>query len=124
MTQQVINRGTSPGDGTGEILYDAFGKVNGNFTELYQLIGTSLEGEYKTDGTLVYPYHTTQTTTDNPDGSLASLQTSYNSKTWTLTLTYTRGAITQMDSTDGTTNWTKTITYNADGSINNEGVWT
>ena len=35
MTQQTINRGSAPGDGPGETLYDAFGKVNDNFTELY-----------------------------------------------------------------------------------------
>lgn len=35
MTQQTINRGTTAGDGTGESLYDAFGKINANFTEVY-----------------------------------------------------------------------------------------
>lgn len=35
MTKQVINRGTTAGDGTGENLFDAYGKVNANFTELY-----------------------------------------------------------------------------------------
>lgn len=33
--QQTINRGTTAGDGTGETLYSAFGKVNRNFGELY-----------------------------------------------------------------------------------------
>jgi hypothetical protein len=37
MTQSVINRGSAPGDQTGETLYSAFGKVNTNFTELYEL---------------------------------------------------------------------------------------
>lgn len=35
MAKQTINRGSSAGDGTGENLYNAFGKVNDNFTELY-----------------------------------------------------------------------------------------
>jgi len=38
MAQEIINRGTTAGDGTGEILFDAFGKVNGNFTEIYSAI--------------------------------------------------------------------------------------
>lgn len=35
MAQQTINRGTVAGDGTGESLFSAFGKVNANFSELY-----------------------------------------------------------------------------------------
>ena len=37
MTQQFINNGSAAGDGQGENLYTAFGKVNANFTELYAL---------------------------------------------------------------------------------------
>ncbi len=33
--QQTINRGTTAGDGQGETLFSAFGKVNSNFTEIY-----------------------------------------------------------------------------------------
>lgn len=33
--QETINRGTTAGDGSGETLYSAFGKVNSNFTDLY-----------------------------------------------------------------------------------------
>ena len=36
MAKQVINRGTSAGDGTGESLFDAYGKCINNFDELYQ----------------------------------------------------------------------------------------
>jgi len=36
MARQDINHGTVAGDGTGENLFDAFSKVNSNFTELYQ----------------------------------------------------------------------------------------
>ncbi len=35
MARQAINRGTTAGDGTGETAFSAFGKVNDNFTELY-----------------------------------------------------------------------------------------
>lgn len=35
MAQQIINNGTVAGDGTGEILFTSFDKVNDNFTELY-----------------------------------------------------------------------------------------
>lgn len=35
MTQQTINIGTAPGDGTGDPLRSAMQKVNANFTELY-----------------------------------------------------------------------------------------
>ena len=35
MTQQIINVGDDPNDGTGDDLRTAFGKVNSNFTEVY-----------------------------------------------------------------------------------------
>lgn len=35
MAQQTINNGTIAGDGTGENLFNAFTKVNANFTDLY-----------------------------------------------------------------------------------------
>ena len=35
MAKLTIDRGTGAGNGDGEVLYDAFGKVNANFTELY-----------------------------------------------------------------------------------------
>lgn len=41
--QLTINRGVTAGDGTGETLYSAFGKVNANFQELYGAIGTAAE---------------------------------------------------------------------------------
>lgn len=39
-TQTCINRGTTAGDGTGETLFTAFGKVNSNFTDLYSNYAT------------------------------------------------------------------------------------
>ena len=38
MAQQLINNGTTAGDGTGENLHTAFEKVNENDTELYNLV--------------------------------------------------------------------------------------
>jgi hypothetical protein len=37
VSQQIINNGSAAGDGQGENLYTAFGKVNANFSELYAL---------------------------------------------------------------------------------------
>ena len=39
MAKQVINNGTTAGDGTGENLHDAFQKVNENFDEVYGFTG-------------------------------------------------------------------------------------
>jgi hypothetical protein len=39
MSQQIINNGTTAGDGTGENLFNAFEKVNDNFTETYNMTG-------------------------------------------------------------------------------------
>jgi hypothetical protein len=45
MTQQIINIGTSPNDGTGDQFRVAFDKCNDNFTELYTTgAGTTTEG--------------------------------------------------------------------------------
>lgn len=41
MAKQTINNGTIAGDGTGEILFDAFQKVNENFDELYDSVNIS-----------------------------------------------------------------------------------
>ena len=35
MTQQYINIGISPNDGTGDVMRDAFTKTDNNFSELY-----------------------------------------------------------------------------------------
>lgn len=38
MSQQLVNIGLVPNDGTGDVLRDAFNKTNQNFTEIYQLL--------------------------------------------------------------------------------------
>ena len=35
MAQEIIDVGNAPNDGTGDTIRTAFGKCNGNFTELY-----------------------------------------------------------------------------------------
>lgn len=44
MAKQIILTGTSPNDKTGDKLRDAFNKINANFTELYDVLGT--DGQY------------------------------------------------------------------------------
>lgn len=44
MTQQIINIGSAPNDGTGDQLRVSFDKTNSNFTELYKGAGTAAEG--------------------------------------------------------------------------------
>lgn len=39
MTKQIINRGTTANDGTGDTLRTAAQKINENFTELYTIVG-------------------------------------------------------------------------------------
>ena len=55
MAREIIDNGTTVGDGTGEILFNAFEKCNNNFEELYS-------------------YATNATTTDL---SLSDLNTAY-----------------------------------------------
>lgn len=40
MTQQIINIGSAPNDGTGDTLRVAFDKTNDNFNEVYNLTDT------------------------------------------------------------------------------------
>ena len=73
MAQQVINNGTTAGDGTGEVLFNAFDKTNDNFTELYKVAGW---------GNYAQSVATTQTITSTAskliiDGGGASSNSSY-----------------------------------------------
>src|SRR5210317_33073 len=67
MARQVINRGTSANDGTGDNLRDGAGKVNNNFTELYTAFG---DGSTLTAGTFVTT--TSTNTLQNKSISLGS----------------------------------------------------
>ena len=62
MAKASINRGTTAGDGTGETLFDAFGKVNGNFTEVY-----GVSGLLKSNGTDTVSAATAGTDYAKPD---------------------------------------------------------
>lgn len=56
MTQQIINIGTAPNDGTGDPARNAFDKSNQNFTELYQVsrpTGNAIE--YQFNNTITEP---------------------------------------------------------------------
>jgi hypothetical protein len=49
MAKQVINVGTTAGDGSGDALRDAMIKINANFTELYEgIVVQTIVGEYGT----------------------------------------------------------------------------
>src|SRR6056300_199195 len=67
MARQVINRGTTANDGTGDNLRDGAGKVNNNFTELYTAFG---DGSTLTAGTFVTT--TSTNTLQNKSISLGS----------------------------------------------------
>ena len=93
---------------------------NNHSEQIRQLVPPA---EMTLDGVIVYPYISAQTPTFT-NGLLSGYTTTYDSKTWTMTLTRTNGLVTQMQSTDATTVWNKTITYTADGIVDTEGVWT
>lgn len=44
MAQQIINRGTTANDGTGDSIRSAAGKINDNFTELYDVTTSNSSG--------------------------------------------------------------------------------
>src|SRR6056300_1833309 len=67
MARQVINRGTSANDGTGDNLRDGAGKVNNNFTELYTAFG---DGSTLSAGTFITT--TSTNTLQNKSISLGS----------------------------------------------------
>lgn len=50
MAQISLNYGTVAGDGTGDILFDIFGDVETNFTDLYALVGAA--GDFMADGSV------------------------------------------------------------------------
>ena len=60
MTQQLINRGSAPSDPAAETIYEAFGKVNANFDDLYayRLIAVANEAALPATGTAGYLYKT------------------------------------------------------------------
>jgi hypothetical protein len=53
MAKQTINIGTTPNDGTGDALRNAFTKVNDNFTEVYNSANPQLVSATYSNGTTV-----------------------------------------------------------------------
>lgn len=75
MARTPINYGTTPGDGTGDVLFDSFKNTNDNFIELYNVGGW---GYYKDAETT--PATQTITTTDSKlqiDGAGANSSSAY-----------------------------------------------
>lgn len=54
MTQQIIDVGSTPNDGTGDPIRTAFTKTNDNFTELYNATTVSVTGNV-TGGNITTP---------------------------------------------------------------------
>jgi len=121
MAEQVILNGAYPGDPSAESVYASFEKAKQNFAELY--VSFLQGGEFTADGTLVYPYGSSQVITYSSYGTIETMETTYDGKDWTLTLVFTDDQLTEMQSTDGTTSWNRLLTYNADGTLASDGGW-
>lgn len=55
MARQNINIGASPGDGTGDLVRNAFDKVNDNFIEVYSHLNPFNETNLQTNTSIVIP---------------------------------------------------------------------
>jgi hypothetical protein len=114
-------------DGTEEVVCAYSG---GNYKyDLGQLM-LYTNAEYTAAGELVYPFFVSpQTTTYGADSRLDEVECTFNSKTWTMTMTYgtsgvTKDKVTVRSSTDGTTTWNQTMTYDGStGELTNVGNW-
>jgi len=69
MARQTINVGTNQDDGTGDLLRDAFVKVNTNFTELYNEIGGDSLSNLKFAGNTISTDNTNANLILNPNGT-------------------------------------------------------
>ena len=83
MAQQTINIGTSPNDGTGDPLRNAFNKANLNFTELYG--GAGVGDDSVTYAKLGTEFTTSAALATNVDFSTAQVFTKTLSGDTTLT---------------------------------------
>ncbi len=72
MSQQIINNGTTAGDGTGENLFNAFEKVNDNFTETFNMTGWAryLDTTYTSGSPLSIASGVRATLTNNANNKL------------------------------------------------------
>jgi len=69
MARQTINVGTNQDDGTGDLLRDAFVKVNTNFTELYSEMGGDSLSNLNFDGNTISTDNTNADLILNPNGT-------------------------------------------------------
>ena len=83
MAKQTINIGTSPNDGTGDPLRNAFNKANENFTELYS--GSGLADDSVTYAKLGTEFTTSAALSTNVDFSTAQVFTKTLGSNTTLT---------------------------------------
>ena len=83
MAKQTINIGTSPNDGTGDPLRNAFNKANENFTELYN--GSGLADDSVTYAKLGTEFTTSAALSTNVDFSTAQVLTKTLGSDTTLT---------------------------------------
>ena len=87
MAQETINIGTSPNDGTGDPLRNAFNKANLNFTELYS--GAGVGDDSVTYAKLGTEFTTSAALSTNVDFSTAQVFTKTLSGATTLTFSNT-----------------------------------
>lgn len=64
MARKPINYGTTPGDGTGDVLFDSFKNINDNFIELYNVCGWGYYADSLTTPTILIGTTYTQITID------------------------------------------------------------
>lgn len=64
MARQPINYGTTPGDGTGDILFTSFENIDDNFIELYGVVGWGYYADSLTTPTITVNTSYTQITID------------------------------------------------------------
>jgi len=68
MARQPINYGTTPGDGTGDVLFTSFENINDNFIELYKVTGWGYYADSLATPTIVVGTSYTQITIDGLGG--------------------------------------------------------
>lgn len=64
MARQALNYGTTPGDGTGDVLFDIFKDANDNFIELYKVPGWGYYADSLASPTITVNTSYTQITID------------------------------------------------------------
>ena len=126
MAQQIINVGSAPNDGTGDVLRNSQIKANANFIELYNAVDLKLDKVTTNDVEKVYIKNADGTQGMKPVSELlseklitnASVSGTYNidysaGDVWDLTLT---GNTTLTESNAPASGTTKTITLEVSGN--------